>query len=197
MDSEIISEPYNYLQEAKILNKKFEIVPWDWFKENADVIVLLFVAKGIDREGIVEKFYEIYENAKYTNIPIEVIYVPTDDNEKDMLDCYEEQANWFTLNIHDPLVIFLKFIYNITCIPHLVVTKTDGTIISSHGQRDLEVYGKNALISWLSTACSMKNHRQMSTDSKMYGEKWIFMNVGLNTKRVYKKKFTNIIETPK
>lgn len=180
--------PYNWLKDAEIFNQNCEKVPTDWILENTDVVVLLFTAKGIDRDGVIEKFYEIYENLKYINLPMEVIYVPLDENEEDAKECFEEQANWFTLKFDDLLVPTLKFMYGITCLPHVYVVKTDCSVISSHGILDLETYGKNAVITWLSTSASTKNNRKMSKDAEMYGEKWKFLNKSV-AKHVFQNKF--------
>jgi hypothetical protein len=52
---------WDWLNDAVIYNKKFEIVPPTWIKENADILLLLFNSRGNDKDGIIEKFYTIYE----------------------------------------------------------------------------------------------------------------------------------------
>lgn len=185
--------PYNWLKDARVFNKKFESVPYTWIAENADVLVLLFTSKGVDRNGILQKFFEIYENVKYINMPIEVIYIPMDENAKDMWKCYDEQANWFTLRVDDPLVLTLQYMYEITCLPHLLVQKPDGTMISTHGIQDLEEYGKNAVITWMTTSASMKTGRRMSKDANMYGKTWSYMNSGLSGKKEYQSRFPAMV----
>lgn len=175
-----ICEPYDWLEDAEIYNKKYEKVPIKWIKENADAVVLLFSAKGVDKDGIIAKFSVIYESVKFGNLPIEVIYVPMDDTEEEMRESYEEQANWFTFMISHPLVHVLRYMYTVSSIPHLVVMKPDGNIISRHGILDLESYRKNAIITWLSTAATIKSHRRMSQEKDMYGEKWDYYNPTLN-----------------
>lgn len=192
-ESHLICPPYNYLRDAKIYNKKDEIVPWHWIEENADILVLLFTAKGIDKDGIIENFYKIYENVKHRNFPLEVIYVPTDETEDDMKACYEEQANWFTLKLSDSLVPALMYIYEITCIPHVLVIDVNGSVISKHGLIDLVEYGKNAVVSWLSTSGPTKNHRRVSKDAAMYGTEWRFHNA-FKPHAQYKKKFSDLAE---
>ncbi|XP_073962679.1 uncharacterized protein [Choristoneura fumiferana] len=182
--------PYNWLIDARVFNKNFEPVPYSWIAENADVVVLLFTSKGVDRNGILQKFCEIYENVKYINMPIEVINIPMDENTKDMWDCYGEQANWFTLRVDDPLVLTLQYMYEITCIPHIIVQKPDGTMISTHGIQDLEEYGKNAIITWMTTSASMKTGRRMSKDANMYGKTWSYLNSGLSSKKEYQGRFS-------
>lgn len=131
-------KPYNWLPEAKVYNKNMDTIPPSWLVDNADVIALLFTSKGVDKDGILHKFYEIYESVKFVNLPIEVIYVPMDDNEEDMMECFQEQANWFTLKLDDPLVKILMFMYEVYSVPHMVVVRPDGTLVSSHGIMDLE-----------------------------------------------------------
>lgn len=181
---------YNWLEKAIIYNKNYQVVPSDWIKENADVLLLLFTAQGVDKDRIIENFYSIYENVKYINLPIEVIYVPMDNTEEEMKKSYEEQANWFTLKFDDILVHELRFMYDITCIPHLLVMDMDCEVISTHGIMDLEQYGKNAVITWLSNAASTRIQRKLSKDAPMYGNKWKFLNVGANSKPDYHRKFS-------
>ncbi|KOB69720.1 Uncharacterized protein OBRU01_16370 [Operophtera brumata] len=185
--------PYNWLTDAKIFNQKHENVAPGWILENADIVALLFTAKGIDRDGIIQKFYEIYENVKYVNLPIEVIYVPQDLNEADAKASFEEQANWFTLEFGDPLVPTLTYLYGITCLPHIYVLKTDCSVISTHGILDLETYKKNAILTWLSSSSSTIGHRKMSKDVGMYGGQWKFMS---RVKREFQRKFIVREEPP-
>lgn len=182
--------PFNWLDKATVYNKKNDIVPTEWIKENADVLVILFTAKGVDKDGIIQKFYNIYENIKYINLPLEVIYVPMDETEEEMKASYEEQANWFTLSFHDPLVHELRYMYGVTCIPHIFVIKTDGTMVSSHGILDLEEYDKNAVITWLSNTAFSKIQRKLSRDVAMYGNKWRYLNVGAANKPDYLRRFS-------
>lgn len=192
--------PYKWLNEAAIFNKNNEKIPIEWLETNADVIALLFTTYGVDKDGIIEKFYEIYENVKFVNLPIEVIFVTMDETEQDFDRAYESQANWFTLKFSDPLVPVLKYMYEITCLPSLVVIKFDGTIITKHGIVDLETYGKNAVITWVSRTTAIKSHRKLSKELNMYGDKWKYMNLVPNatskpetllTKK-YQRKFSHI-----
>lgn len=193
MDADCAFKPYDWLKEATIFNKRMVHVPTSWFLENADVLILLFTSKGTDRNGAIAKFYETYENVKYANLPIEVVYVPMDETAEDMAASYESQANWFTLRFDDPLVHALKYMYEVTCIPRLLVLKVDGTVISSHGIFDLEEYGKNAVITWLSTSASIKAHRRLSRETTIYGDSWNYMNADptRNVKTEYHRKFQN------
>ncbi|XP_023937185.1 uncharacterized protein LOC112045295 [Bicyclus anynana] len=186
-------KPYNWLREAAVFNKNEAQIPYEWLEANADIIALLFTASGVDKDGIIEKFFEIYENAKFVNVPIEVINVPLDDNAEEMLKAYENQPNWFTLKFACPLISTLKYMYGITCIPHLLVMRDDGTVVSSHAISDLEEYGKNAIITWLSKTASTKKHRKFSKELPMYGEKWHYLNADPNksAKAVYLRRFSN------
>ncbi|XP_053617963.1 uncharacterized protein LOC128679614 [Plodia interpunctella] len=190
-------KPYDWLEEAAIYNKRYEQVPAAWFRENADVLVLLFTARGVDKDGMIQKFYTIYETIKIGNLPIEVIYVPMDDTEADMIECYQNQANWFALKFHDPLVHVLKFMYGITCIPHIYVLKIDGTIISTHGILDLVKYEKNAIMTWLSTSSTMKQHRKLVNET-VYDTKWKYVvyDSNVDEKKDYHRKFSSEPESP-
>lgn len=182
-------KPYKWLYEATIYNKNKEKIPVEWLEDKADIIILLFTAYNVDRNGIIEKFYEIYEDAKFLNFPIEVIYIPMDDTEEDSVKAYENQANWFTIKFDDPLVTVLQYMYSVSSIPRLLVMKMDGTIVSSHGIPDLEQYGKNAIITWTSKTASAKKPRKLSKEFMFYGEKWNYMNNMKPEKGNYQRKF--------
>lgn len=190
-------KPYKWIYEATIYNKNDEKIPVQWLEEKADVIILLFNAYNVDRNGIIEKFYEIYEDAKFLNFPIEVIYIPMDDTEEDSVKTYETQANWFTIKFNDPLVTILKYMYSVTSIPHLLVMKIDGTVVSSNGILDLEQYGKNAIITWTSKTSSAMKPRKFSKEFIFYGEKWNYMNNMKPDKGSYQRKFKKETEAGK
>lgn len=189
--------PYYWLKDAKVYNHNYERIPFDWLTDCVDAIVLYFSVRGKDRNGIIDNFYEIYENAKYKNLPIEVINVPMDETKENMCIGFDEQANWFTLMYSDPLIVILQYRYQISSVPHLVVIRTDGSIVSSHGILDLDEYGKNALITWLSCSAGSDNNKRLSKEMSMYGPKWKFLSagVGKTAKPDYRRKFS-IMPTP-
>lgn len=175
--------PNNWLVKAKIYNKNYKDISYEWLVQNADVVILLFTLKGVDRDAVIHKFYNIYENVKQVNVPIEVINIPMDDTKSDMMSNFEEQANWFTLMFDDPLIFILKYMYEITCIPHILVLKPDGTIVSKHAIDDLEFYGKNAIVTWLSTSASSKTNRKLKRETIIYGDTWRYMDQDKNEDR--------------
>ncbi|CAG4938665.1 unnamed protein product [Colias eurytheme] len=189
-------QPYNWLKEAHIYNKNNSRIDIEWLTENADAIVLLFTSYGVDKDGILQKFYTIYENVKFINMPIEVIYVPMDEREEDMMSCYERQANWFTLKIYDPLIQVLKHMYGITCTPYIVVIRPDGLTVSTTGIRDLEEYGKNALITWLSNPSRKTKDRKLSKESIIYGKDWKYVGADeKHKKQEYHRRFSVVEES--
>ncbi|KAF9797691.1 hypothetical protein SFRURICE_017886 [Spodoptera frugiperda] len=172
--------PFNWIESAKIYNHSYERVPIEWLLDSADILVLYFSMRNSDRsDNIMTQFYEVYENARYNNLPIEVINVPMDETREDMCISYADQANWFTLMFDDPIIITLQYRHEITAVPHLVVTRVDGSMVSSHGILDLDEFGKNALIAWLSTAAYTKPRKKLSRDTKMYGPQWKYLNAGV------------------
>lgn len=189
LKSTSIYKTYKWLDDAQIYNKNNEIISSEWIENNADIVALLFTAQNIDKDGIITKFYEIYENVKLINIPIEVIYVPMDETEESARNCYENQANWFTLKYSDPLIPKLMYLYEVSSIPHLLILKPDGTIISRHGILDLEEYGKNAIICWLPNATSSKN-RRFNKELSMYAQKWTYLQTDKVKRKAYNRKFS-------
>lgn len=98
-----------------------------------------------------------------------------DETEEDASACFEAQANWFSLHFDDILIHTLKYMYEVTCIPYLTVIKTNCEVISYNGIADLDLHGKNAVISWLTESPSTKKHRRRSEDADKYGPIWRFV----------------------
>ncbi|XP_063542481.1 uncharacterized protein LOC134751066 [Cydia strobilella] len=186
--------PYNWIKDANIYNKNYALIPPEWIEANADIVVVLFISKNVDREGIVQKFYNIYESVKHANVPLEVIHVPLDENKLLMRQSFEQQANWFTLLHDDPLVLILTYLYEVSYIPYVVVIKPDGTIVSNTGNRDLEQYGKNAVIAWLPPSACVKHTRKLTDEAPMYGSKWRYLiKEEEEEKKEYPRRFTTDI----
>lgn len=184
--------PYEWLKEARIFNHKFARIPNTWIMDKVDAIVLYFSMRNADRNNIIREFYEIYENARYNNLPIEVINIPMDESKEDMLYSYDDQANWFTLMFNDPLIPTLQYRHCITSVPHLLVMRTDGTIVSSHGILDLDVYGKNALVAWMSTSAASTKPKRLSKELSMYGPVWKYLTIGGGEKPSYRRMFSEM-----
>lgn len=181
-----IDNAYNWLKQANIVNKRFAPIFYKQLQENADIICILFNQLNCDKNDVIQKFYSIYENSKYVNIPIEVINIPLDETEADFRRSFKEQANWFTLKFDDPLVHTLKYMYEITCVPQLRIINIDTTLISRDGIGDIEEYGQNAVITWLPTSASSKKHRHFKNDAYMYGPKWIYIDANRRNSMVRK-----------
>lgn len=155
LDDSITSFGYpvcDWLKQAKIYNHKYKKVPNTLILDRVDTLVLYFSMLNVDRHNVMSNFCDIYRHTWRIQLPLEVINVPMDENRKDMWTNFDGQPGWYTLGYGDSLITTLQYRYGITAVPHLLVIKLDGTIISTHGILDLDVYGKNALIAWLSTA---------------------------------------------
>lgn len=193
-------QPYDWMTEAKIYNKNFSLVPSKWLLDNADILVLLFTARNVDKNGVLREFFEYYESAKQVNVPIEVIYIPMDEEKEDFLASFQDQANWFTLLFDDPEILVLKHMYGISCIPYIIVTDTSGNVISYNGIQNLEQYKKNAILSWLPTSNGNLKERVFKDDAAMYGDIWAYKDTSprLNAKEKKEEKIKrakNILST--
>lgn len=182
-----ITNAYNWLKKAHVVNKMFTSIPYNLLSENADIICLLFSQYTCDINEVIRKFYNIYENSKYVNVPMEVINIPLDETDLDFRRSYREQANWFTLKFDDPLINILMYMYEVTCVPQLRIINVDCTLISRDGIGDIEQYGQNAVITWLPTSASSKKHRNFKNDSFMYGPKWNYIDVHRGSSIIDKK----------
>ncbi|XP_013144818.1 PREDICTED: uncharacterized protein LOC106108260 [Papilio polytes] len=153
IDTEAVCAPYNWVEKAAVYNKRGERVPAARLR-SAPAIALLFTSRGVDRDGIIARFCRIYRDISDLHLPLEVIYVPMDETAQEAAAAYREQPDWLTLRVADPLVLELRYMHEVTCLPQLLVVRGDGALVSSQGVSDLEQYGKNAVLSWLpSAAC--------------------------------------------
>ncbi|KAF9423401.1 hypothetical protein HW555_001210 [Spodoptera exigua] len=180
--------PFDWLKYAKLYNQRYERISSEWLRQGVDIIVLYFSMNNQGKEHIVHDFYEWYENARYMDIPLEVINVPMDSNIEDMCISYNKQANWFTIMHKDPLIYTLLYMYQVTCVPYIVVIKPDCSIVSSRGVLDLELYGRNPLVTWLSPNSRSITPKAFSKAKGMFGHDWKYITI--ITKRDYVRRFS-------
>ncbi|XP_050503375.1 nucleoredoxin-like protein 2 [Diabrotica virgifera virgifera] len=91
---------------------------------------------------------ELYAENLKKNIGMEIIYVSADTTEEMYEQGIADQGPWCAIPFEDDISVELRYRYDVTSMPQLVVVKKDGTIISAKGKRELESLGNNVLVTW-------------------------------------------------
>ncbi len=93
------------------------------------------------------KFHEKCQRKKY---PFEVVFVTSDNTEKDMLEYMKgEKMPWLALPFEDSEGIkALKALFNVNGIPTLVIIDNKGNVISPNGRFDVVALGEKAFKEW-------------------------------------------------
>ncbi|GFX14188.1 nucleoredoxin-like protein 2 [Trichonephila clavipes] len=92
---------------------------------------------------------DFYEEVKDKGFPLEIIFVSSDRSEDALFDYMNEaHGDWLAVPFGSPIVEQLKKKFNVQGIPMLIVTKSDGTIVSTNGRSDVENKGVKAFQDW-------------------------------------------------
>ncbi|GFQ92354.1 hypothetical protein TNCT_521511 [Trichonephila clavata] len=92
---------------------------------------------------------DFYEEVKDKGFPFEIIFVSSDRSEDALFDYMNEaHGDWLAVPFGSPVVEQLKKKFNVQGIPMLIVTKSDGTIVSINGRSDVENKGVKAFQDW-------------------------------------------------
>ena len=80
---------------------------------------------------------------------MEVIYVSSDNDEKNFkTDFIIRQGPWMAVPFKDPVATELKYKYNISSLPTLIVVNKEGDMITRSGREELENLGINVIVTW-------------------------------------------------
>ncbi|XP_050300947.1 nucleoredoxin-like protein 2 [Anthonomus grandis grandis] len=80
---------------------------------------------------------------------IEIIYVSSDTDEKAYkYDFTIKQGPWMAIPFKDPVATELRYKYDISSLPTIIVVNKEGHIITRNGRSELEAIGINVIVTW-------------------------------------------------
>lgn len=139
------------LQGKKLIMKNCQSYKAYYYLRKTKIIIYYFSASWVDDVGLLRKLKEIYAENVKRGIGMEVIYVSSDTDEKQFSKYFREHHGpWPSIPSKNvELAEELRYRYNITCLPQIVVIrKEDGFIITRRGKEELEKSGINVLVAW-------------------------------------------------
>lgn len=139
------------IQGKKLVTKDCQSHKATHYLKKVKIIIYYFSASWVDDIDLLNKLKTIYAENVKREIGMEVIYVSADTEEKQFSKPFREHHGpWPAIAPkHIALAEELRYRYNITCLPQIVVVrKEDGFIISRRGREELEKSGINVLVVW-------------------------------------------------
>ncbi|KAJ8971852.1 hypothetical protein NQ314_000514 [Rhamnusium bicolor] len=137
------------LEGKKVLTKDGQLHNVSHLLKSKKIIIYYFSASWVQTSVLTEKLKYIYEENLKRNLGMEIIYVSSDTDEKIFRHDYiEHHGAWAAIPFKGIIADELRWMYDITCLPQLVVVKKDGEIITRRGKEELEKLGINVLVTW-------------------------------------------------
>ncbi|XP_023018921.2 nucleoredoxin-like protein 2 [Leptinotarsa decemlineata] len=119
----------------------------DYLKDTK-ILIFFFSASWVRTDDLVKNLKNLYEENQNRNAGMEIIYVSSDTDEKAFTRDFSEQGPWCAVPFKSNTSDELRWKFNITCLPQVIVVKTDGTMISRKGKGELEKLGVNVIVTW-------------------------------------------------
>ncbi|XP_049818170.1 nucleoredoxin-like protein 2 isoform X2 [Aethina tumida] len=112
----------------------------DAFDKKVKTILYYFTASYVhEQKHIAYALQNVYNESKLRNIGWEVIYVTSDTKETEFMKDFQSETHG---NCE------LRYKYNITNLPNIVVVRLNGDIVTTNGRVELEAIGMNVLVTW-------------------------------------------------
>ncbi|KAJ8925273.1 hypothetical protein NQ315_009101 [Exocentrus adspersus] len=139
------------LAGKKLVMKNCQTYKAALYLRNVKIIIYYFSASWVDDLDLLDKLKIIHAENKKRNLAMEVIYVSADSDEKQFSKYFRDHHGpWPSISINNTVLSEeLRYRYNITCLPQMVVVrKEDSFVITRRGREELEKTGINVLVAW-------------------------------------------------
>ncbi|XP_019755438.1 nucleoredoxin-like protein 2 [Dendroctonus ponderosae] len=137
------------LQGKKVMSKDGSLHPIKYVLKNKRILVYLFTASFVNRPEFLQKLRMVYQENLKRNAGMEVVYVSSDTDEKNYkYDFTIRQGPWLAVPFKDPVAIELRYKYDISSLPTVIVVNKEGDIITRSGREELEEIGINVIVTW-------------------------------------------------
>ncbi|XP_057656561.1 nucleoredoxin-like protein 2 [Diorhabda carinulata] len=119
------------------------------YLQNIKIFILFFSASWVpNTTNLIVKLKELYVESLKRKANMEIIYVSADTTEEEYEADLMAQGPWSAIPFKSPICDTLRFSYDVSAMPMIVVIKRDGTVISRKGRKELENIGLNVLVTW-------------------------------------------------
>ncbi|KAL1518326.1 hypothetical protein ABEB36_001965 [Hypothenemus hampei] len=137
------------LEGKNVMSKDGSLHPIKNVLKKKRLLIYLFTASFVNRPEFMQKLKNVYQENLKRNTGMEIIYVTSDTEEKNFKhDFTIRQGPWLAIPFKDTVAIELRYKYEISSLPTLVVVNKEGEIITRSGREELEKLGINVLVTW-------------------------------------------------
>lgn len=137
------------LTGKKLMKHDREIVPASDILKDKKIIIYFFTASWVKTTDLLEKLMKVYKENQERKTGMEVIYVSADNEEKPFLKEFASHGPWLAIPFKNETSVELRWKYNVTSLPQLIVVKKeDGHIITRKGTDELMKLELNVLVTW-------------------------------------------------
>ncbi|KAJ8963345.1 hypothetical protein NQ318_018817 [Aromia moschata] len=120
------------------------------YLKSKKTIIYFFSSSTADNGEFLDALKQFYEENRKRKVGMEIIYVSSDSSEDEFQEYFKQQGPWIAIPFKASMCDELRWMYDITYLPQLVVVKkSDGSIISKRGKEELEKLGINVLVTWM------------------------------------------------
>lgn len=139
------------LEHTNLINKSEAEIPAKTIINCNRYILYYFSASWCSSgQEILPIMKRIYLESNSRKLRLEIIYVSFDTNKNCMMKQFKEKHGaWYAIPFGDIAIEELKLRFGVTCIPFVIVSKTDGTIITTNGKKEIDNLGVNVLTTWI------------------------------------------------
>ncbi|KAG5898170.1 hypothetical protein JTB14_013214 [Gonioctena quinquepunctata] len=118
------------------------------YLKTTKILIFFFSASWVPSYELIEKLKDLYEENRRRNTGMEIIYVSSDTERRSFNRDFNEQGPWCAIPFKSNTSHELRWKFDITSLPQLVVVKSDGTMVSRKGKSEIERLGNNVIVAW-------------------------------------------------
>ncbi|CAG9822922.1 unnamed protein product [Phaedon cochleariae] len=112
------------------------------------ILIYFFSAAWAPAIDVIARLKSLYVENLNRNTRMEIIFVSSDTDESTFNQYFAEQGPWCAIPFRSAICDELRWMYGITCLPQIIVIRTDGTVITRKGKDELESLGNNVIVCW-------------------------------------------------
>ncbi|CAH2004968.1 unnamed protein product [Acanthoscelides obtectus] len=112
------------LENQKVVMKDKHILLASKYLKHAKIVIYFFSASWAENtRDLVDKLKVLYEENRKRNTKMEIIYVSADSEEMHFQKDFSRQGPWAAIPFKNNTADILRWRYDITCLPQIVVCK--------------------------------------------------------------------------
>ncbi|GJQ76384.1 hypothetical protein Trydic_g2949 [Trypoxylus dichotomus] len=136
-----------------IMNCVGKLVNTERALRNKETLAYYFASSSCPgQKELLQKLKDIYREVKDRRIPMEIIYISSDRDADVMLKHFRHHHHgWYALPVNAPIIGELHIQYNVTYEPQIIVVTKEGVIVTKTGMAELEEFGKNVIVKWMTS----------------------------------------------